>query len=146
MIEFIEEIHTTDPRQPRLLVRDRDLLRQLMLPFVQMRRSRLSSVMSPSCDEFVVQFAKRRQADQSGGGRECRRQARARAGVHDASRSERRCPDVVEIGRVVELKSRLRGNHLVERQRRAVLVVDVARQQQIRPAIEETTATGRVPR
>ena len=45
--------------------------------------------------------------------------------------------NVVEIGRVVELKSRLHHQHLVEGQRRPILDVDVARQQQIRPAIED---------
>ena len=42
----------------------------------------------------------------------------------------------MEIGRVVELISRLRDQHLVVGQRNPTLVVDVARQQQVRPAIE----------
>ena len=42
----------------------------------------------------------------------------------------------MEIGRVVELISRLRDQHLVVGQRNSILVVDVARQQQVRPAIE----------
>ena len=42
----------------------------------------------------------------------------------------------MEIGGVVELKSRLRDQHLVVGQWNSILVVDVARQQQVRPAIE----------
>ena len=49
---------------------------------------------------------------------------------------EQRRSNVVEIGGVVELISRLRHQHLVVGQRNASLVVDVARQQQVRPAIE----------
>ena len=42
----------------------------------------------------------------------------------------------MEIGGVVELISRLRDQHLVVGQWNSSLVVDVARQQQVRPAIE----------
>ena len=42
----------------------------------------------------------------------------------------------MEIGGVVELKSRLRDQYLVVGQWNSILVVDVGRQQQVRPAIE----------
>ena len=50
---------------------------------------------------------------------------------------ERGGSNVVQRGRVVDLKSRLHDQHLVEGQRSPTLVVDVARQQQVRPAIED---------
>ena len=86
--------------------------------------------------ELVVQRPKRRQADQCRGGRQAHRQAGARAVVQRVTPGQQRRSNVVEIGRVVELISRLRDQHLVVGQRNSILVVDVARQQQARPAIE----------
>ena len=108
-----------------------------MLPLVLVRRQQVELGDVGIHEEFEVQLSKRGQADQGGGWRECRRQARARAVVQRAIPGERRCSNVVKIGRVVELKSRLHGQHLVEGQWSPALVVDVARQQQIRPAIED---------
>ena len=137
MIEFVEEKHTGDPRQPGLLVHDRDLLRQLMLPLVLVRRHQVELGHVGIHEEFVVQVSIRGQADQAGGWRERRRQPRARAGLERPTVGERRRSHLVEIGWVVERESRLRRQHFVEAQRRSILHVDVARQQQIRPAIED---------
>ena len=65
MIEFVEEKHTADPRQPGLLVRDRDLLRQLMLPLVLVRRQQVELGDVGIHEEFVVQVSIRGQADQA---------------------------------------------------------------------------------
>ena len=93
--------------------------------------------MSASTKNSKSSVSIRRQADQGGGWRECRRQPRARAGLQRAIPGERRGSNVVEIGRVVDVKSRLHGQHLVEGQWSPILGVDIARQQQIRPAIED---------
>src|SRR6185503_11714296 len=88
-------------------------------------------------DESVVQVAIRGQADQGGGWRERRRQAYARAVLQRAIPGGRRCPNVVKVGRVVESESRLRHDHFVEAQGCPNLAIDVAREQQLRPAIDE---------
>ena len=55
VIGFVEEKHATDPRQPGLLVRDRDFLRQLMLPLVLVRRQQVELGDVGIHEEFVVQ-------------------------------------------------------------------------------------------
>ena len=96
MIEFVEEKHATDPCQPGLLVRDRDLFRQLMLQLVLVRRDEVELGDVGVDEEFVVQVSIRGQADQGGGWRERRRQAGARAVLRRAIPGERRCPNVVK--------------------------------------------------
>ena len=104
MIGFVEEKDTTDPGQPGLLVRDRDLLRQLMLPLVLVRRQQIEFGDVGVHEEFAVQSSKRRQADQRGGWRERHRQTRARAGLQRAIPGERGRSNVVKIGRVVDVE------------------------------------------
>ena len=87
-------------------------------------------------EELEVQLSIRRQADQGGGWRECCRQPRTRAGLKRAIPTARRGSDLVEIGRVVDVKSRLHRQHLVEGEWSPILGVDITRQQQIRPVIE----------
>ena len=55
MIGFVEEKYAADPRQPGLLVRDRDLLRQLMLPLVLVRRHQVELGDVGIHEEFEVQ-------------------------------------------------------------------------------------------
>ena len=87
-------------------------------------------------EEFVVQVSIRGEADQRGGGRQGHRQTGSRPVMQGVVPGEQRRPNVVEIRGVVELISRLRDQHLVVGQRHATLLVDVARQQHARPAIE----------
>ena len=81
VIGFVEQKQSADPVQPGLLVRDRDLLRQLMLPLVLVRRQQVELGDVGVDEEFVVQFPIRGQADQRRRRRERRRQTRARAGT-----------------------------------------------------------------
>ena len=81
VMRFVEEEHAADPRQSGLLVRDRDLLRELMLPLVYVRPYQVEFGAVGIHDEFAVQRAKRCQADQGGGGRQRHRQTGARAVV-----------------------------------------------------------------
>ena len=116
-----------------------------MLPLVLVRRQQVELGDVGIYEEFEVQLSKRCQADQGGGWRECRRQTRARAVVHRAIPGARGRSNLAKIGRVVDLKPRLHGQHLVKGQWDPALAIDVARQQQIRAAIEDDAqlAAGR---
>ena len=107
-----------------------------MLPLELVRPNQVEFGAVGIREEFVVQRPIRGQADQRGGGRQGHRQTGARAVVQRVTPGEQRRSHVVEIGGIVELISRLRDQHLVVGQRNSSLVVDVARQQQVRPAIE----------
>ena len=145
MISFVKQKEAANPRQPGLLVRDRDLLGQLMLPLVLVcgRHVELGGVAIH--EEFVVQRPVHGQADQRGGRGQRRRQARACPGLPRAIGGLHRRSNVVKIRRVVDLKSRFDDQGFVEHQRNPALIVDVARQPQIGPAIEhqEQLAAGR---
>ena len=56
MIGFVEQKDTTDPRQPGLLVRDRDLLGQLMLLLVLMCRQQVEFGDVGIHEEFEVKL------------------------------------------------------------------------------------------
>ena len=145
VIRFAEEKHATDPGQSGLLVRDRDLLRELTLELELMRPYQVEFAAVGVRDEFVVEVSIRGQADQGGGGRQSHGQTGARAVVQRVIPTEYRRANVVEIGGVVELISRLCEQDLVVGQRNSGLVVDVTRQQQVRPPIEhhaQLTARG----
>ena len=107
-----------------------------MLQVVLVRRQQVELGDVGVDEVFEIQASIRRQADQGGRWRERRRQPRARAVLPRAVPGERRCTNVVEIGRVVELKSRFRHQHLAEGHRRPILGIDVGRQQQTRAVIE----------
>ena len=125
VIGFVEKKDAPDQVQPGPLVRDRDLLRQLMLPLVLARRQHVEFCDIAIVEEFVVQVSIRGQADEAGGWGEGRRQTRAGAVMPRAIPSLRRRSHVVEVGRVVELKARLLGQHLAVGQWRPILGVDV---------------------
>ena len=91
-----EEEHSADPCQPGLLVRDRDLFRQLMLALVLVRRHEVQFGAVRVHEELEIERSIRRQADQGRGRREGRRQARARACMQRAVGGERRRSDVAE--------------------------------------------------
>ena len=81
VIRFAEEKHATDPGQSGLLVRDRELLGQLMLNLELARPYQIELGAVGFREELVVQRPIRGQADQGGGGRQGHRQTGARAVV-----------------------------------------------------------------
>src|SRR5215204_1328209 len=98
-----------------------------MLPLVLMCRQQVELGDVGIHKEFEIQLSKRGQADQGGRWRECGGQTRARAVIQRSVPGERRRSNIMEILRVVDVKTRIHGQHFVEGQWSSTLVVDGVR-------------------